>query len=365
MNWVALCAEANRIANRGIVVYSWAVRCLEGLRVVLPFASLLLLSFAAPGRLAASGVEKPVPRAELLRLSPSAPPAAAPVQPPASTLVLPARWLPFNTVAVDPPGAQGLRRYPLAGPDTVASSAMMIDARTGQVLYFKDPDVARPVASTQKLLTALVVAEHGDLDRYVRVSLEDCRVEPTKLGFIPGELYTRRQLLAAMLVHSCNDAAVCLARNDAGGVPQFAQRMNAKAEALGATQSHFVNPNGLPTPGQYSTARDMARIAFAAYHNSTLREFIRMPGFIFTYSSGRQRYLEATNKLLRRSAMFTGMKTGYTGASGRCLISSASNGGRELILVQLGGTHRMLFDDAQNLLLWGLEQRPSFVNAGY
>ena len=96
---------------------------------------------------------------------------------------------------------------------------------------------------------------------------EDCAVEPTKLGFRPGEIYSKRQLLAAMLVHSCNDAAVCLARNDAGSVDSFAGLMNAKAAQLGAANSHFVNPNGLPRAGQFSTARDMARIAFAAYHN--------------------------------------------------------------------------------------------------
>jgi serine-type D-Ala-D-Ala carboxypeptidase (penicillin-binding protein 5/6) len=133
--------------------------------------------------------------------------------------------------------------------------------------------------------------------------------------------------------------------------------MNLKAAQLGADNSHFVNPNGLPRPGQFSTARDMARIAFAAYHNPTLREFMRMPGLLFTYSSGRQRFLEPTNRLVTRSTIFTGMKTGYTEMSGRCLVSSASAGGRDIILVQLGGTHHMLFDDAQRLLLWGLGQR--------
>ena len=126
---------------------------------------------------------------------------------------------------------------------------------------------------------------------------------------------------------------------------------------LGATSSHFVNPNGLPKVGQFSTARDMARIAFAAYHNPTLREYMRLPGLRFTYSTGRTCFLEPTNKLVMRSSMFTGMKTGYTDASGRCLVSSASNGGNDIILVQLGGTHRTLFDDAQRLLLWGLERR--------
>ena len=179
----------------------------------------------------------------------------------------------------------------------------MIDAKAGAVLFFKNPDIQRPVASTQKLLTALLVAEHGGLENSVRVASEDCAVEPTKLGFRPGEIYTKRQLLAAMLVHSCNDAAVCLARNDAGSIASFAGLMNAKAAQLGAGNSHFVNPNGLPRTGQFSTARDMARIAFAAYHNSTLREFMRLPGLMFTYSSGRQRFLEPTNRLVTRSSI--------------------------------------------------------------
>jgi D-alanyl-D-alanine carboxypeptidase (penicillin-binding protein 5/6) len=261
-------------------------------------------------------------------------------------------------IARTPPALSGLPFYPASAPFTIANSAIMIDAKAGAVLFFKNPDVERPVASTQKLLTALLVAEHGGLDNSVRVSSEDCAVEPTKLGFRPGEIYTKRQLLAAMLVHSCNDAAVCLARNDAGSVASFAGLMNAKAAQLGAANSHFVNPNGLPRAGQFSTARDMARIAFAAYHNSTLREFMRLPGLIFTYSSGRRRFLEPTNRLVTRSSIFTGMKTGYTETSGRCLVSSASTGGKDIILVQLGGTHRMLFDDAQRLLLWGLQQRP-------
>ena len=263
------------------------------------------------------------------------------------------------SVALTPSSLSALAIYPSAAPVTIASSAMMVDARTGAIIFFKNPDVRRPVASTQKLLTALLVAEHGGLDSRVRVATDDCAVEPTKLGFRPGDLYTKRELLAAMLVHSCNDAAVCLARNDAGSVEAFARLMNEKALSLGAASSHFVNPNGLPKSGQFSTARDMARIAFAAYHNPTLRQFVCLPGLIFTYSSGRRRFLTPTNKLVTRSTIFNGMKTGYTDASGRCLVSSACDRGRDVILVQLGGTHRTLWDDAQRLLLWGLESGSS------
>jgi len=263
------------------------------------------------------------------------------------------------SVALAPASHSALAIYPSTAPVTIASSAIMVDARTGSIIFFKNPDVRRPVASTQKLLTALLVAEHGGLDSRVHVATVDCSVEPTKLGVKPGEVYTKKELLGAMLVHSCNDAAVCLARNDAGSVEAFARLMNAKALSLGAESSHFVNPNGLPKSGQYSTARDMSRIAFAAYHNPTLRQFVRLPGLIFTYSSGRRRFLEPTNKLVTRSTVFNGMKTGYTDASGRCLVSSASDKGREVILVQLGGTHHTLWDDAERLLLWGLDSRSS------
>jgi serine-type D-Ala-D-Ala carboxypeptidase (penicillin-binding protein 5/6) len=259
-------------------------------------------------------------------------------------------------VADDPAGAAGASIYPADAPQTAASSAIMIDAKSGAVLYMKSPDVRRPVASTQKLLTALILVQDGNLDAANRVIPSDCQVEPTKLGFRPGDVYTKRQLLAALLVHSCNDAAVCLARNEAGSLSAFAERMNSKAFSLGATESHFVNPNGLPVPGQYSTARNMARIAFAAYHEPILRQYMRLTGFNFTYASGRHRYFEATNRLIARSPMFTGMKTGFTEASGRCLVSSASYGGHDVILVQLGGTLHFLFDDAQRMLIWGLDR---------
>jgi serine-type D-Ala-D-Ala carboxypeptidase (penicillin-binding protein 5/6) len=293
-----------------------------------------------------SGAEGTVRRALPVQPLPAPQPSASPTFPLFRT----------SGVADDPAGAAGAAIYPADAPQTAASSAIMIDAKTGAVLYMKNPDIRRPVASTQKLLTALILVQDGNLDAQNRVIAADCQVEPTKLGFRPGDIYTKRQLLAALLVHSCNDAAVCLARNEAGSLAAFAERMNSKAFSLGATESHFVNPNGLPVPGQYSTARNMARIAFAAYHEPVLRQYMRLTGFSFTYASGRHRYFEATNRLIARSPMFTGMKTGFTEASGRCLVSSASYGGHDVILVQLGGTLHFLFDDAQRMLIWGLNR---------
>ena len=165
---------------------------------------------------------------------------ALPVQPlpapqPSETPTLP--LFRMSGVADDPTGAAGASIYPSDAPLTAASSAIMIDAKTGAVLFMKNPDVRRPVASTQKLLTALILVQAGNLDAPDRVISTDCQVEPTKLGFRPGDVYTKRQLLAALLVHSCNDAAICLARNEAGSIPAFAERMNAKAFSLGAPKS--------------------------------------------------------------------------------------------------------------------------------
>src|SRR5437764_7096117 len=145
-----------------------------------------------------------------------------------------------------------------AVPNTRANSVMVVDARTGAVLHEKNADQPRPAASTQKLLTALIIAETGYLDRLVKVEQTDTFAEPVRLNIRPGENYQRIDLLRALLVKSPNDVARCLARDNAGSLDAFADRMKATAQQLGAVHSHFVNPNGLPVPGQYSTARDLS-----------------------------------------------------------------------------------------------------------
>lgn len=239
-------------------------------------------------------------------------------------------------------------------PATRAAAVMVIDARTGEIFYEKNADTPRPPASTQKLLTALIVAERGYLDRPVTVEYSDTLAEPTKLHIKPGETYTRIELLRALLVKSPNDVARCLARDAAGSVENFADLMNQKARSLGATNSHFRNPNGLPMPGQYSSARDLSIIAKAAYANSTIRSIVSLPRLVFRYSNGRVRELENTNKLLKRLAYCNGMKTGYTDAAGRCLIASGARPGRDIIVVVLGDSKSGIWQDAGALLSWGL-----------
>jgi D-alanyl-D-alanine carboxypeptidase (penicillin-binding protein 5/6) len=204
------------------------------------------------------------------------------------------------------------------------------------------------------LLTALIIAETGYLDRLVRVEQIDTLAEPVKLNIRPGDFYQRIDLLRALLVKSPNDVARCLARDNAGSLEAFADKMNAKAQMLGATHSHFINPNCLPMPGQYSTARDLAIIARAAYGNPTIRSIVCLPQLVFRYANGRTRELENTNKVLKRLPFCNGMKTGYTEAAGHCLIASGSRPGRDIIVVVLGDTKSGVWTDAASLLSWGL-----------
>lgn len=239
-------------------------------------------------------------------------------------------------------------------PKTSAASVIVVDANTGKTIYEKNPDQFRAPASTQKLLTALIVAESGFLDRQVTVQPTDTMAEPVKLNIKAGDTYQRIDLLRALLVKSPNDVARCLARDNAGSIEAFAEVMNRRAQQLGAVHSHFVNPNGLPVPGQYSTARDLALIARAAYANPTIRSIVCLPQLVFRFANGRTRELENTNKLLRRLPYCNGMKTGYTDSAGKCLIASGTRPGRDVIVVVLGDTSSRVWRDASALLSWSL-----------
>ena len=239
-------------------------------------------------------------------------------------------------------------------PKTSAASVIVVDANSGKTLYEKNADQTRAAASTQKLLTALIVAESGFLDRTVTVQPVDTLAEPVKLNIKGGDTYQRIDLLRALLVKSPNDVARCLARDNAGSITAFAEIMNRRAQELGAVHSHFVNPNGLPVPGQYSTARDLSLIARAAYANPTIRSIVCLPELVFRYANGRTRELENTNKLLRRLPYCNGMKTGYTDAAGKCLIASGTRPGKDVIVVVLGDSSSRVWRDASALLSWGL-----------
>lgn len=242
----------------------------------------------------------------------------------------------------------------LPPPEIHASAAILVDADTGTSLYEKNADSRRVPASTQKLLTALLVLEDGALEETVLISESDTRPPPTKIHVEAGHEYPRRQLLEAMLVKSGNDVAVALARDHSGSVEAFAEAMNLKAWELGCRNSFFINPNGLTAEGQYSSARDMSFIARAAYANPEIRNIVNRESVKFVYHGGTSKTLKNTNKLLGKADFCNGMKTGYTSAAGFCLVASGTYENREMIAVILGSTKIGVWEDAHQLLAWGL-----------
>lgn len=238
-------------------------------------------------------------------------------------------------------------------PSIVARSAIMIDAQSGKTLYEKNADARLPVASTQKLLTAMEVIAEGGLQRDVTITIWDQLQPPTKLGLIAGTSHRRLDLLGAMLVSSANDAASALANAAEGSYGDFISRMNARAERLGAKHSLFLNPHGLDMPNQHSTARDAAIIAYHAYRIPLIRHFTAREMIPFNYGDGRTVLLENTNLLLwNRPAYFNGLKSGFTIEGGKCLVASAKHHGREILIVLLGSTQEEVFRDAKRLFRW-------------
>jgi len=245
------------------------------------------------------------------------------------------------------------------GPPRVhAISAILIDAQTGKVLHAVNPDAPRAVASTQKLMTALLVAEAGDPDHIVKIERVDTLAEPSKLDIELGETYRRGDLLRILLVKSMNDVARALARDNAGSIEAFAKKMNAKAAKLGMSNTHFVNPNGLPAEGQHSTARDMAKLATAAYKQKAIRDIVCLKELRWQHPDGHISEFHNTNRVLSSLKSCNGMKTGYTAAAKFCLVSSANNHSKDVISVVLGAEKAFVWNDSQKLLQWGLGEDP-------
>ena len=247
-------------------------------------------------------------------------------------------------------------------PPIAGESAIVIDAQRGRVLYAKNADVPRPVASTQKIITALCILDAGNVDSTVTIEATDGACEPTKLDLKPGDHYTRRELLKVLVVKSANDVARALARDVGGSQEGFAALMNSKAASLGMRNSNFINPNGLPMPGQHSSARDMAIAARAAYRSPLFRSYAATKAFTFQFNNGRTREIENTNHLLKSLPYCDGMKTGTTNQAGRCLVASGSLNGRSAITVILKDNTANIWKDSEKLLRWALERPAAPAN---
>ncbi len=239
-------------------------------------------------------------------------------------------------------------------PTIAAQAAIVINAATGTILYEKQAFRQMDPASLTKMMTAAIIIRAGHLDRLVPVSSEAALVEGSKLHILPGQRYTVRDLLRGLLLRSGNDAAIALAEAESGSVERFAARMNRTAQAWGAFNTAFRNPNGLTESGHYSSAYDLALIARRAMALPRFRAIVaQREATVEERTTGTQRKIRTTNRLLLEFPGADGIKTGTTVAAGQCLVASARRHGYRLIAVVLKSRNR--WHDAAHLLDWGFQ----------
>ncbi len=238
---------------------------------------------------------------------------------------------------------------PCRAMDISAKSAILYEPLTGTVLFEKDSRERRAIASTTKIMTAVVVLENASLDDIVTVPASCVGTPGTSMYLKDGEKLTVKDLLYGLLLQSGNDAAQTLAHFvGKGDISRFVSMMNEKAEEIGLCDTNFKNPSGLPDDEHYSTAYDMARLAGYALEDDKFSEIVATKS-----KNVAGRSLSNHNKLLRRYEGVTGVKTGYTTKAGRCLVSSAERDGLSLVAVTLAAPDD--WNDHKRLLDFGFE----------
>ena len=235
--------------------------------------------------------------------------------------------------------------FPVRAQAVSAEKCILLDAQTGRVLYEKNADSQGLIASTTKIMTALIVCEQCNVLDRMRIPKEAVGIEGSSMYLQEGEVLTIHELLYGLMLRSGNDAAVALAIYCGGTVEGFAELMNDKARLLGMTNSHFENPNGLDSPGHYSSARDLAVLTAYAMKNPIFAKTVSTKSVTIG-----NRVLQNHNKLLWQVEGADGVKTGFTKAAGRILVSSAKRDGRRLICVTMNAPddwndHRHLLED--------------------
>ncbi len=254
-------------------------------------------------------------------------------------------------------------------PEIEATTAILIDAKTGEVLFSKNENVQMAPASMTKIMTALLAIENLDMDTVVTIDDETPYTEGNIIYMYEGEKFTVEQLLKAMLVSSANDCAAALAKTMSGTLKDFANLMNGKAKELGAKNTNFVNPNGLDDKKHMSTAYDFAMIAKEAMKNETFREIVSMTSYTVPKTNkNKKRQLYTTNRLLSdkyndivvngeyRKPYYKnaiGIKTGYTPVALGCLCAAAEKNGTELISVVMHSSDFGRFADTIALFEYG------------
>jgi len=247
-----------------------------------------------------------------------------------------------------PPAPAGAK----AGPGQVASRfAVLVDARSGTVLWSRHATTARAPASLTKMLTALLVRASLPVDAVAVAGRDAARTPPSRLALRPGQKIKIGQALQALMIVSANDMAVLLADRAAGSVARFEQAMNLASRRLGLGQSSWHSTNGLDAPGHRSSAFDLAVLARAVLRDPWLARVVRTRQVVFTTPDGHRHQLWAHSRFLRDYRGAVGVKTGFTDDAGRCLAAAATRSGRTLIAVVLHSSDPVA--DAAHLMDWG------------
>lgn len=257
-------------------------------------------------------------------------------------------------------------------PTITSESAILFDGETGKILFEKNSHKSMYPASTTKILTAIIALENSELnDRVIIAKEATLGIDGSHIALEPGEILTMKDLLHALLIESANDAAKAIAIHISGSVEEFAKLMNSKAKEIGAKNSNFVNPNGLPNDEHVTTAYDLGVIARYAMENEVFADIVK--NYLYTIDitnkKSEPRYLKSSNRLLYSNEQILvdgkyipikyfgakGIKTGYTIAAQNCLVSAATRNNQTLISVVLKANGRNVYVDTHNLFNYGFE----------
>jgi len=236
-------------------------------------------------------------------------------------------------------------------------SYILMDSRTGRVLYERNGYKKMPMASTTKIMTALVALENGKLDDKITIGNQCVGVEGSSIYLREGEILTLKDMLYGLMLRSGNDSAIAIALHVGKSTEEFVNLMNQKAKSIGALNTNFINPHGLHDNFHYSTAYDMALITKSAFECEDFGDIVKSKSYIANREENN--YFYNKNKTLWDYSGGDGVKTGYTMSSGRCLVSSASRNGMRLIAVSLNA--RDWFNDNYKLLNYGFNNYKPYI----
>ncbi len=242
-------------------------------------------------------------------------------------------------------------------PQINGSSSVLIEAQSGRILYSNNPNKKLPIASTTKIMTALIALEHGRLDEKVKIKGNSVGIEGSSIYLFNGEEISLRDLVYGLMLRSGNDAAVAIANHISGSVEEFAKLMNEKALEIGAKNTNFTNPHGLHDDNHYSTAYDLAIITREAMKNEEFKKISKSK--LYVADREINKYFYNKNKTLNQYDGGDGVKIGYTKKAGRCLVSSATREYVQLIAVVLN--NYTWFNDCYKLFDYGFENYKPMV----